>query len=50
MILHKSMFMICFMKNTKFGDMMKLIYKFEFERKVFYSGLWPLSISYNNRP
>ena len=42
MILHKSMFMIWFMKNIKFGDMMELFYKFEFERKKFYSGLWPL--------
>ena len=27
-VLHESMFMICFMKNIKFGDMMKLFYKF----------------------
>ena len=40
MILHESMFMICFMKNIKFGDMMKVFYKFEFERKVFYFDLW----------
>ena len=35
MILYESMFMICFMKNIKFGDMMKLFYTFELERKVF---------------
>ena len=39
MILHESMFMIWYMKNIKFGDIMKLFYKFELERKVFYSGL-----------
>ena len=38
-ILHKSIFMICFMKNIKFEDMMKLFYTFEFERKVIDSGL-----------
>ena len=40
MILHESMFIICFIKNLNFGDMMKLFYKSELERKVFYSGLW----------
>ena len=39
MILYESMFMICFTKNINFGDMMKLFYKFELERKVFYSSL-----------
>ena len=39
MILHESMFVICFMKNINFGDMMKLFYKFELGRKVFYFGL-----------
>ena len=34
MILQESMFMFCFMKNMNFGYMMKLIYKFELERKI----------------
>ena len=38
-IFHEINFMICFMKNIKFGDMMKLFYKFELERKVFNSSL-----------
>ena len=46
--LHESMFMICFLKNINFGDMMKLFYKFELKRKFFYSNLWPSSMSYNN--
>ena len=36
MILYESMFVICFMKNINFEDMMKLFYKFELGRKVFY--------------
>ena len=35
MILDESIFMFCFMKNINFGDMMKLFYKFELERKNF---------------
>ena len=35
MILHESMFMFCFMENITFGDMIKLFYKFELERKNF---------------
>ena len=31
MILDESMFMILFVKNIKFGDMMKLFYKFELD-------------------
>ena len=38
-ILHESISMVCFMKNINLGDMMKLFYKFELERKVFYSSL-----------
>ena len=37
MIFHESVFMICFMKNIKFGDMIKLFYKFELGRKIVYS-------------
>ena len=37
MILNESMFMFCFMKNINFGDMMKLFFKFELERKVFFT-------------
>ena len=39
LILHKSIFMVCFMKNINLVDMMKLFYKFELKRKVFYFGL-----------
>ena len=39
MILYESMFIICFMENINFRDMMKLFYKFELERKIFYFGL-----------
>ena len=48
MILYENMFMIWFMKNIKFEDMMKLFYKFELKIKVFYSDLWSSSIDYNN--
>ena len=39
MILHESMYVICFMKKIYFADMIKLFYKFELQRKVFYFGL-----------
>ena len=48
MILHESMFMICFTKNIIFGDVMKLFYKFKLDRNFFYYDLWPSSLGCNN--
>ena len=47
-ILYENKFVMCFVKNINFEDMMKLFYKFELERRVFYSSLWPSPIGYNN--